>query len=257
VTTAGGPEHSVAEPATIDSELDGDDIVVVPDAPPSRHRRSRALLVGAVVVALIATGIGIAVAVTRDDGNGSVSTSAPARTTPTPVASQPERPEPTQPTKKPVAEQPPASVAPETPVSSPPVVIVPPPPPVVPQEPPDPLPPTSPPSVLQWSATPAALTIPAGGHKTLTVHVVNPSDGTVTLGNPLSCAPTLHGPKGKVIGYAVCVEMAQLIAPHDELNQRYVIYATDSAAAGGEPLPEGIYTASIQDLFDVKVTVTA
>jgi hypothetical protein len=255
VTTTGGPEHSVAEPATVE-HLDGDDIVVVPDSLPPRHRRSRALLVGAVVVAVIAAGVGIAIAVTRDDGNESVSASAPVRTTPTPAPSQPRNAEPKRP-KKAVAEQPPVSVAPETPASSPPLVVVPPPPPVAPTQAPDTAPAVSPPSVLQWSSNPAALTIPAGGHKTLSVHIVNPSDGTVTLGHPLSCPPMLHDSKGHAIGYGVCVEMAQLIAPHDELTQRYVIYATDTAAAGGEPLKAGAYTATIEDLFDVKVTVTA
>jgi hypothetical protein len=107
--------------------------------------------------------------------------------------------------------------------------------------------------VLQWSATPAALTIPAGGHKTLTVHVVNPSDGTVTLGHPLSCPPTLRDSKGHAIGYGVCVEMAQLLAPHEEQTQRYVI----TAASDGVALAPGNYTASVENLFDVKVTITA
>jgi hypothetical protein len=155
------------------------------------------------------------------------------------------------------AQKPPVSVAPETPVSSPPAVVVPPPPPVVPQEPPDTTPAASPPSVLQWSSAPGSLTIPAGGHKELTVHVVNPSDGTVTLGHPLSCAPTLRDAKGHSIGYGVCVEMAQLMAPHDELTQKYTIYATDTSAAGGNALKPGTYTATIEDLFDVRVTVTA
>jgi hypothetical protein len=257
VTTTGGPEHSVAEPVTVE-HLDGDDIVVVSDAPPARHRRSRALLVGAVVVAVIAAGVGIAVAVTRNDANSTIETSAPVRTTPTPAPSQPKAEKP-KPPKLPAAENPPPdSIEPETPVSSPPVAVVPPPPPpVVPQQSPDTVPVVSPPSVLQWSATPAALTIPAGGHKTLTVQVVNPSEGTVTLGHPISCPPTLRGPKGRVIGYSVCVEMVQLLAPHDELTQRYVIHATDAAAAGGAALQPGVYTASIQGLFDVKVTVTA
>jgi hypothetical protein len=89
------------------------------------------------------------------------------------------------------------------------------------------------------------------------VHVVNPSNGTVTLGHPLSCPPTLRGPKGHVIGYAVCTEIAQLMAPHAELTQRYVIYATDTAAAGGGALAPGAYTATIENLFAMKVTVTA
>ena len=255
MTTTGGPDHSVTEPVTVE-HLDGDDIVVVPDAPPARHRRSRALLVGAVVVGVIAAGVGVAVALTHDDGKSTVDATAPVRTTPTPAPSQPRSVKPEEP-KRPVVEKPPASVAPPTPDSSPPVDVAPPPPPVVPQEPPDTTPAVSPPSVLRWSATPAALAIPAGGHKTLTVHVVNPSEGTVTLGHPLSCAPTLHDAKGHAIGYGVCVEMAQLMAPHDALTQRYTIYATDTGAAGGAALKPGAYTATIEDLFDVKVTVTA
>jgi hypothetical protein len=255
VTTTGGPEHSVAEPATVE-HLDGDDIVVVPDAPPVRHRRSRALFVGAVVAVVIAVGVGVAIAVTRDGGKADVATGAPVRTSPTPAASQPRAQKP-KPPKKAVTQEPPASVAPQTPGSSPPVAVAPPPPPVLPQEPTDTTPAVSPPSVLQWSSTPGALTIPAGGHASLTVHVVNPSAGTVTLGHPLSCAPTLRGPKGHVIGYSVCVEMAQLLAPHDQATQRYVIYATDTAAAGGDALPPGTYTATIENLYDVRVTVTA
>jgi len=153
---------------------------------------------------------------TRDDGKSTVDATAPVRTTPTPAPSQPRSVKPEEP-KRPVVEKPPASAAPPTPDSSPPVDVAPPPPPVVPQEPPETTPAVSPPSVLRWSATPAALAIPAGGHKTLTVHVVNPSEGTVTLGHPLSCAPTLHDAKGHAIGYGVCVEMAQLMAPHDAL----------------------------------------
>jgi hypothetical protein len=107
--------------------------------------------------------------------------------------------------------------------------------------------------VLQWSATPNALTIPAGRHATLTAHVVNPSNGTVTLGHPLSCPPTLRDSKGHVVGSAVCTEMAQLLAPHEQLTQRYVI----TAASDGVALAPGVYTASVENLFDVKVTVTA
>jgi hypothetical protein len=99
--------------------------------------------------------------------------------------------------------------------------------------------------------------IRAGGHATFTVHVVNPSDGTVTLGHPLSCPPTLRDAKGHVVGFGVCTEMAQLLAPHEQRTQRYVIYATDTAAAGGAALAPGVYTASVESLFDVSVTVAA
>ena len=163
------------------------------------------------------------------------------RTTPTPARSQPKNVKP-KPPKHPAAQNPPPAIAPQAPVSSPPAVVVP--PPVVPQQPQSTTPAASPPSVLQWSSTPASLTIPAGGHRTLTVHVVNPSDGTVTLGHPLSCAPTVQDAKGHAIGYGVCVEMAQLMAPHDALTQRYVIYATDTAVVGGDASKPGIYIAA-------------
>ena len=51
--------------------------------------------------------------------------------------------------------------------------------------------------------------------------------------------------------------LRDLRIPHDALTQRYTIYATDTGAAGGAALKPGAYTATIEDLFDVKVTVTA
>ncbi len=249
MTTTGGPD-SVTEPVTVE-QLDGDDIEVVPDAPPVHRRRARFVVVGAVVVVVLAAGIGIAVALTRDNGPTTVRAIAPVTPQRTPAPSHAPRSKP----NRPVVHEPPASIAPLTPASPPPSVAVPP-PPVAPTQPPVTSPPVSPASVLQWSSTPAALTIPAGGHATLTVHVVNPSDGTVTLGHPLSCPPTLRGPKGHVIGYSVCTEMAQLIAPHEQFTQRYVVYATDTAAPGGGALAPGVYTASVENLFAVTVTVT-
>jgi hypothetical protein len=106
---------------------------------------------------------------------------------------------------------------------------------------------------LQWSATPAALTIKSGGHASFTVHVTNPTNGTVTLPHPLSCAPTLRGPKGHTIGFAVCEEMAQVMSPHDALTQTYVI----TASSDGTALAPGTYTATVENRFDVKVTITA
>jgi hypothetical protein len=246
VTTTGGPDHSVAEPVT-QEHFDGDDIVVVPD-PPTRRRRSRAFVIGVVVV-LLAAGTGIAIAATRDSGRQTVRTVAPTR--PAPALTPPKRP----PVKKHArAPKPPASIAPQTPVSSPPVVVAPlPPPPVAPTQPPVTAPPSYPPSVLQWSATPAALTIKSGGHASFTVHVINPTNGTVTLPHPLSCAPTLRGPKGHTIGFGVCVEMAQIMSPHETLTETYVI----KASSDGNALAPGTYTASVENLFDVKVTITA
>ena len=79
----------------------------------------------------------------------------------------------------------------------------------------------------------------------------------MTLGHPLSCPPTLRDAKGHVVGAMVCTEMAQLLAPHEQQTQQYVVYATDSGTAGGAALAPGAYTASVENLFDVRVTVAA
>jgi len=251
VTTTGGPEHSVAEPVA-NAPLEGDDIVVVPDLSPPR-RRSRVLLVSTIVVVLVTAGIAIAVASTRDDNSSAVRSAAPPRSPATQLhpsarrATKPKR----APKRTPIR-TPPTAVAQlrgSTPVAASP----PPPPPVAPTQPPVTAPPSYPPSALQWSATPAALTIKSGGHASFTVHVTNPTNGTVMLPHPLSCAPTLRGPKGHTIGFAVCEEMAQVMAPHDALTQRYVI----TASSDGTALAPGTYTASVEDLFDVKVAITA
>src|SRR5262249_16958730 len=96
-------------------------------------------------------------------------------------------------------------------------------------------------------------TIKSGGAGVVTVWVTNPTDGTVTLPHPLSCAPTLRGPKGHVIGFAVCEEMAQVMAPHDTLRQKYAI----TASSDGNALAPGDYTATVENLFDVKVKIPA
>jgi hypothetical protein len=91
----------------------------------------------------------------------------------------------------------------------------------------------------------------------LTVTVVNPTGGTVTLGHPMSCPPTLKPLHGSPIGGAVCVEMAQIMAPHSQVVAHYTIHATDTADAGGAPLAAGQYVVNIENLHDVPVTVTA
>jgi len=111
--------------------------------------------------------------------------------------------------------------------------------------------------VLQWKTTPSAISIKAGGHKTFTVTVTNPTAGTVTLPQPLSCAPTLRGPKGATFGFGVCVEMVQVLSPHQVLSHTYTIYATDSASAGGNALKPGNYTVTIENLHTVNVHITA
>jgi hypothetical protein len=118
--------------------------------------------------------------------------------------------------------------------------------------------PSYPPSVLTWQTTPSALTIKAGGNAVVAVTVTNPTDGNVTLGQPLACAPALrpeHG--GAAIGSGVCEQMAQVMSPHQSLTQRYRIYATSTGDASGSPLAAGRYKARFENLHSMWVTVPA
>ncbi len=110
---------------------------------------------------------------------------------------------------------------------------------------------------MKWTSQPQALSIKAGGKAFLTVTVENPTDGTVTLGHPLSCPPTVKPVNGAPIGGAVCVEMAQIMDPHEKIVAHYTIHATDTADEGGAPLKAGQYIVTVENLYDVKVTVTA
>ena len=47
-----------------------------------------------------------------------------------------------------------------------------------------------------------------------------------------------------------------MIKPHQHLRQQYTIFATTTADASGKPLQAGTYVASVENLFNVKVTVT-
>jgi hypothetical protein len=278
VTTTGGPEHSLVDPApsnesvndpvVLDNEsaLPGDDIVVEPDRPEShRRRRARTLTVIVVVALLAAVGIAIAIA-TRGgaDGKTKVTSSAPVNPPPAnpsvkkasntgPRKTTPKKPtgNVTKPTAKVITPvvpiSPPNAVAPQAPASVAPTAATAPPT----------MPPSSPPSVLQWTTTPSAISMKAGGSAFLTVTVVNPTTGNVTLGHPMSCAPTLKPLHGSPIGGAVCVEMAQILGPHEQVVAHYTIYATDTADASGAPLTSGAYVVNIENLHDVKVTVTA
>lgn len=272
VTTTGGPEHSLAEPGTDetidypivvnpgDARLDGDDIVIEPAAPSSPGRRSRTAVVAGVILALVVGGIALGLALAnRDDGGATnLRSVAPAKpsaapATPNNVAKPPNivKPKPvTAAPSVPVNVAPPV-VEPNAPVASPTIAPPPPPPPV------EPTPPVASPSDLRWTSTPASITVKGGGHKTFTVTVTNPTDGTVTLPHPLSCAPVLRGPKGVAFGFGVCVEMAQVMAPHEVLTQTYTIYATDTASADGNALKPGNYTATVENLFVVPVHITA
>jgi hypothetical protein len=74
VTTTGGPEHFLADPAINDTSagdpvvleradrLDGDDIVVEPAVPGSGSQRIRLVIAGVIAAVLVVGGIAIAVA---------------------------------------------------------------------------------------------------------------------------------------------------------------------------------------------------
>jgi hypothetical protein len=273
VTTTGEPEHSLVDPALGNETagepiLDGDDIVVEPGRPASHtHRRARALTVAIVIGVLLAIGIAVAIA-TRggSGGNTHVTSSAPVH----PPAANP-------PAAKSRAVAKPKATPATTPanVSKPPMNVVAPPasvaptsavaPPVLPQTPvsaaqttPTPTMPTAePPSVLRWTTSPSAVSIPGGGSVFLNVTVANPTAGTVTLPHPMSCPPTLQPVHGSPVGGAVCTEIAQIMAPHSQVVAHYTIYATNTANASGAPLAPGAYIVNIENLHNVKVTVTA
>jgi hypothetical protein len=91
----------------------------------------------------------------------------------------------------------------------------------------------------------------------LSLTVTNPTDGTVTLGQPLPCAPVLRSEYGGAATSGVCEAMAQVMSPHQTLTQRYRIYATNTGDASGTPLKPGRYTARFENLHSMWVTVTA
>jgi hypothetical protein len=258
VTTTGGRGDLDLSAPDLET-ADGDDIVVIPDAPASTSRgRMRAFLVGAIVLALAAAGITIAL-VNRDSSAptrlSSIAKRAPSPTTkPIPkrvVAKKPAK-TPVKPrtTVPHVATTTPVTVGGATPVG-PPLVT-----PTVPTTPPTT--PSYPPSVLTWQTTPAALTIKAGGHASVSVTVVNPTDGTVTLGQPLSCPPVLTPENGgAAIAPGVCAQMAQVMSPLQTLTQQYTIYATTTGDASGAPLAIGRYRARFENLHSIWVTITA
>ena len=209
---------------------------------------------------------GIAIAVANRDHPSSTSApnirsvqpvSPPAHPTP-PRAVTPKQPVPRQRRSRrsrPAPVNPPAPVPVAPPAN--PVVAAPVTPPVAsPTPPPVTTPPVEPASVLRWTANPAALSVKGGAHAIVTITVVNPTKGTVTLGTPLSCPPTVRGPHGAVFGGTVCAQITQTVQPKSTLTQRYTIYATDTGDASGQPLPPGVYTASFENLFKIKVNVT-
>jgi hypothetical protein len=278
VTTTGGPEHSLVDPA-LGSEtagepiLDGDDIVVEPSHPVSHvHRRTRELAVAIVVGVLIVIGVAVAIATRGGSGSNTHVTSSapvhpPAASLPVKKAGVATKPRATSATAPAHVSVPPAIIVPPITPTAPAGSVVPPvtahapvsvvQPTTPPTTPTQTAPPAEPPSVLRWTTSPSAISIKAGGSAFLTVTVVNPTAGTVTLGHPMSCPPTLETANGTPIGGAVCEAMAQVMAPHSQVVAHYTIYATDTADASGAPLAPGEYSAYIENLHNVKVTVTA
>ncbi|HTD49650.1 MAG TPA: hypothetical protein VK771_03565, partial [Acidimicrobiia bacterium] len=254
-------QGSADDPVVLDraDRFDGDDIVVEPAAPHARSRRVR-LAAGAVVAAaVLVAGITAAVA-TRDQTHSARSSvrtvtppyPRPAHATPPAAAhkrdTRPVRPlAPAPITKTPVVYggTPASSVAhqnaPPSGGTTPPSVAT---------------PPVEPTSVLEWSAAPSTLSVKGGAQMGVTVTVVNPTNGTVTLGTPLSCPPTVRGPRGAIIGGTLCAQITQTLAPHSRLTQRYTLYATDTGIANGKALAAGTYTATVENQFKLKVNVT-
>jgi hypothetical protein len=224
-----------------DTKLDGDDIVVLPDADTTRRRRGRPVLVGGATLALLLI-IGTIALLTRHDGSRArVQTQSPLPTLPVVAKTHPT---PTVPHKKPkpkVAVTTVPATLPQTSVTSGNVSV--PPPATTPA-------PTTPttvaatkqygPSVLTWTA-PGALVIATGTTKTISVTAQNPSDGTVTLAHPLSCTPRLDHSE-------MCAQVVQLISAGQSASAQYTIDATGIAA--------GHYTLRIEGVLSISVTVT-
>jgi hypothetical protein len=262
VTTTGG-RGDVDLTAPDLGTPDGDDIEVFPEAPsPPSRGRMRAFLVGAIVVVLAAAALTIALI--NRDGTDSTRLSSIEKRPQSPTPPSVKRAHPKTAAKSPLKIPVKPRVSVPTPtaattipnVASPTTVGTPAVTPTLPTTPPTT--PSYPPSMLTWQTTPSALTIKAGGFAMLSVTVTNPTDGTVTLGQPLSCAPVLrpeHG--GGAIGGGVCAQMAQVMSPLQTLTQRYRIYATSTGDASGAPLAPGRYAARFENLHSIWVTVTA
>jgi hypothetical protein len=220
--------------------LPGDDITIITDAPAveSGHRRRVLLGVAALVIVLALVAV---IALTRDDTKPTAVRTTPV-VGPPPLAPSREQTTP-KPARKPAAkprtkQTAAAATTPQTqaPVTAPPNTV-----PVSAVVPPPTTPKQYPTSALTWTA-PSTLTIKYGTQKTISVTAHNPTDGTVTLPHPLSCAPTLDGS-------GVCAEMAQLIAPGASAHADYVIDAHYVAP--------GAYTLNVEGVWKIAVTVTS
>jgi hypothetical protein len=217
--------------------FDGDDVVVIPDEPQPHNTRRRqvTLVVGALATVIAIIIIVAAIAAGGNKTKPQVLAASPnpnlGRTAPKPSASasKPDRGKT-------------RSSTPRAPLTSAPVIVVP------PSLPKSTTPPTAPPALTQyppssirWTA-PASLTIAHNAQTTITVVALNPTNGTITLPHPLACAPTLSG-------NGACVEMAQILAPGETASARYKI--------DGAEVSPGIYTLVVEGVLKIKVVVTA
>ena len=276
MTTTGGPEHSLADPAmattrrqTIRScighadRLDGDDIVVEPAAPHAirvggrrrvdrrrdrggcaRRRRRRSRSRPAIIRA---TAPAQASCARSQPASPPAAHPTPAGRTvkPKPVPVEANSRQGAVDHEHDAGRGQPAGAGPATPAPTTPATA---PPPPVTAPPPVTTPPAEPASVLRWTATPAALSVKGGAHASVTVTVVNPTKGTVTLGTPLSCAPTAarparRGDRRSGVRADGAVDGAALDA-HAALHDLRDRHRRRRAAS---PLPPGVYTASVRE----------
>jgi hypothetical protein len=220
---------------------EGDDIVVVPaevDEPVGLSRRHA--LAGAAIVSVLVVIVAVALFTRHSRPTTAVRTS-PATNAQVPVVAK------TPAKVKPKSSPPPAIATVES-TTAPTTVAAAAPPATVSAAttPATPVPTTAappkqyPPSVLTWDQ-PQRLTIRAGFTKMLPVTAHNPTDGTVNLPHPLSCAPRLDNSE-------MCPEMVQQIGPGQSASAQYTIDAKGIA--------KGTYHLKIEGVLTVQVTVS-
>lgn len=233
---------------------DGDDITVVPGAPPRRALRGRPVLVGAVTVGIATVAVIVGLAL-RSDGSSKPavqvasppSSEAAVAKVPAPPVSAPRASvavtTPTAPALTPTSAvkitgpRPANAVSPApTPPPAPAPTVAAPAPTAAPAPPPQ-----FGASFLTWDA-PRAITIKAGATKTISVVAHNPTNGVVTLPHPLSCAPRLDHSE-------ICAESVQLVASGASAGAQYTIDATGTAAGQH-------YTLNVEGVLSIAVTIS-
>jgi len=245
------PTRRVTTARAAEGEADGDDIVVIPDGPhesDSRRVRRRRLLLAAAFLVAIAIFAAVIALVAHDDGSqtrGAVQTVSPTPSAPVVAKGEPTTVVHKKKSKPLVVAATVPSTRPRTTTATaprnqvvPPASVAPPPPVVVATTP-------APPkqygtSVLTWNA-PARVTVVSGGTATLSVTAHNPTDGTVTLPHPLSCAPRLDHSE-------MCAQVVQIIPAGGSERAIYTIDANRIAV--------GTYQLRIEDALTIPVTVT-